>query len=73
MTALVASRKAGTITPGGFPDITTAAAAIRVNRPAEAIEILSRIDPDRPDVRGWMLYWRNLALGYHLLGDTIKK
>jgi tetratricopeptide (TPR) repeat protein len=43
--------------------------ATRVNRPAEAVAALVRLDPERPDVRRYPGYWHVLTEAYHLLGD----
>jgi len=44
-------------------------AAQHVNRLGESRTILERIDPNRPDVRGWMICWVQLATTYHLLSE----
>lgn len=44
--------------------------AVRLNRPREAIEILTRVDPTRAEFarrRAW--YWISLADAHHMLGD----
>jgi serine/threonine-protein kinase len=43
--------------------------AARVNRPAEAVAALTRLDPDRPPVRQYAGHWEALTLAQHLLGD----
>lgn len=43
-------------------------AALRVNRPREALEILLQADPDSYSLRGEPAYWGSLADAYHFLG-----
>jgi tetratricopeptide (TPR) repeat protein len=43
--------------------------ALRLNRPREAIELLSEIDPDRGLMKQSAQYWRALGVAYHMLGD----
>ena len=64
-----AARRAAMIAPGSLPHVTWGAAAARLGRPREAIEILSGIDPTRGEVRGWGLYWLALANAHHDLGS----
>jgi DNA-binding SARP family transcriptional activator len=42
--------------------------ALRLNRPREAIRILSAIAPESAPVGGWPLYWSTLTASYHQLG-----
>jgi len=39
------------------------------NRPHEAVEILSRLDPNLPWVREWQEYWTLFAYALHATGD----
>lgn len=41
----------------------------RSNRPAETIELLEALDPERGLMRRFREYWRKLTGAYHLLGD----
>ena len=42
----------------------------RVNRPAEEIQVLKQLDPDRGLMkRSGAEYWMNLSYAYHILGD----
>ena len=41
----------------------------RLNRPAEAIELLRELDPDRGLVKQWSNYWGWIAAFHHMLGD----
>lgn len=43
-------------------------AALTVNRPREAVEVLLRADPDSHPLRGRVGYWDSVVLAYHLLG-----
>ena len=43
------------------------------NRPYEALEILSRLDPDWPWVREWQEYWSLLAYELHATGDFARE
>jgi DNA-binding SARP family transcriptional activator len=46
-----------------------AAAALDVNRPREALDLLLRVDLERGWVKDWQLYWVVLADARHLAGD----
>lgn len=43
--------------------------ALRVNRPGEALEALSTLDPSTPPVKWSQNYWAFLTLAWHTLGD----
>jgi tetratricopeptide (TPR) repeat protein len=43
--------------------------ATRVNRPAEAVAALRRLDPERPAIRSYPGYWDVLTQAHHLRGD----
>ena len=43
--------------------------APRVNRPAEAVAALTRLDPERAPTRQYAGYWEALTLALHLVGD----
>ena len=43
--------------------------AVSLNRPAEALQALDRIDPDLGEMRGWAQYWTQLSHATHLLGQ----
>jgi len=43
-------------------------AALRVNRPHEASEVLLKADPDSHSLRGEVGYWTSVTETYHLLG-----
>jgi serine/threonine protein kinase/tetratricopeptide (TPR) repeat protein len=44
-------------------------AAVKVNRPKEAVEALKKVDPERT----WAFSWSQLAEAYHLLGEHEKE
>jgi DNA-binding SARP family transcriptional activator/TolB-like protein len=63
-----AAKRAAAIGPGSPPHVQWGAEALRLNRPREAIEILSGIVPGSAPVGGWSLYWSTLTAAYHQLG-----
>jgi tetratricopeptide (TPR) repeat protein len=69
LAAYALARGAGDLFPGTVADIQEGLEAVVVNRPADAIRVLARIDPERADVRGWAPYWRRLTEAHHLTGD----
>jgi DNA-binding SARP family transcriptional activator len=68
-----AARRAAALAPETLPHVQWGMEAFRMNRPREAIEILSGIDPMRGEVRGWAHYWQTLAGAHHMLGDHRKE
>lgn len=66
--ALGAMRAAVRLAPGTRAGYNAARTALALNRPAEALEDLLALDPDRGLMRGWSSYWVQLAHAYHLLG-----
>ncbi|MGI9183262.1 MAG: BTAD domain-containing putative transcriptional regulator [Longimicrobiaceae bacterium] len=64
-----AAKRAAALAPGSLPHVQWGIEAARLNRPREAIEILSQIDPTRGEVRGWAFYWRYLTQAHHMLGN----
>ena len=64
-----AARFQAELAPGSIPHFQVAEEARRLNRPAEALRILSQLDPGRGELRGWVFYWIELATAHHLLGD----
>lgn len=56
------------IAPGTIGEYMVAETARRMNRPAEAVEVLRRLGPERGELRGWRPYWRELTFALHLLG-----
>jgi tetratricopeptide (TPR) repeat protein len=63
-----AAERAAAIGPGSPPHAQWGAEALRLNRPREAIRILSAITPEAAPVGGWPLYWSTLTASYHQLG-----
>jgi DNA-binding SARP family transcriptional activator/tetratricopeptide (TPR) repeat protein/TolB-like protein len=63
-----AAERAAAIGPGSPPHAQWGAEALRLNRPREAIRILSAIAPEAAPVGGWPLYWTTLTASYHQLG-----
>ena len=67
---LRAARELMSLTPASVEGYTLAASsALFVNRPREALNILSRIDPDRGLLLVAPFYWINQSPALHLLGD----
>jgi len=55
---------------GAAVDLTNVAReAINTNRPREAKEALSRLDPEQPDLAGNPYLWRDLMRAHHMLGE----
>ena len=67
--ALDVSRTFSDLAPGSWWEFQRGLDAYLVNRHAEAIEVLARMDPDGGLLRGWVHYWMVLAAAYHLTGD----
>jgi DNA-binding SARP family transcriptional activator len=61
------------IAPGSIPHFQVAEEARRLNRPREAREVLSRLDPAEGELRGWIFYWVELAAAHHLMGDHARE
>jgi DNA-binding SARP family transcriptional activator/TolB-like protein len=67
---LRAARELMSLTPASVEGYTLAASsALFVNRPREAVTILSQIDPDRGLLLVAPFYWINQAPALHRLGD----
>ena len=64
-----AARLQAELAPGSIPHFQVAEEARRLNRPGEALRVLSQLDPERGELRGWIFYWIELATAHHLLGD----
>jgi hypothetical protein len=45
--------------------------AYRFNRPAETIELLGELDPDRGLMKHCNCYWTILTQAYHMLGEAL--
>ncbi|UCC49175.1 MAG: hypothetical protein JSV41_03050, partial [Gemmatimonadota bacterium] len=57
------------IAPSGVSIYSAGHEARKLNRPRETIEILSDLDPERADLRGWYRYWAILTEAHHMVGD----
>jgi serine/threonine protein kinase/tetratricopeptide (TPR) repeat protein len=66
--ALAAARRAAASAPAGQAGYNVAHLALEVDRPAEALTMLERLDPDRGELRSWSSYWTQLTHALHLLG-----
>jgi tetratricopeptide (TPR) repeat protein len=55
--------------PGTLAHWGLANSALWVNRPHESVRVARDLDPERGDLRGWFLYWRDLAQAHHRLGE----
>ena len=64
-----AHRRAPEYAPGTLPHWGLANSALWVNRPRESVRVARDLDPERGDLRGWFLYWRDFAEAYHRLGE----
>jgi tRNA A-37 threonylcarbamoyl transferase component Bud32/tetratricopeptide (TPR) repeat protein/TolB-like protein len=61
--------RAPEIAPGTLAHWGLANAAMRINRPREALRTLGELDPERGELRGWFAYWLTLADAHHRLGQ----
>jgi DNA-binding SARP family transcriptional activator/TolB-like protein len=61
------------LAPGTIAQYQMAEQARRLNRPREALRVLTELAPDggepRGELRGWRPYWRELAWSHHALGE----
>ena len=67
--ALEAARRMIELNAGSEWKWITAWMALSINRPAEAVDVLGSLDPDRGWMRGYPYYYVLLAGTHHLLGD----
>ncbi len=67
--AYQAMRRLAELGPGSRASYNVGLLALSMNRPADAVDALTAVDPDRGELRGWAQYWTQLAHGYHLLGE----
>lgn len=61
--------RAAHLVPNTLGHSTLIHEALRVNRPRKAVEVAREIDPERGEMRGWIIYWIHLAEAYHQLGE----
>lgn len=64
-----AARRVAALAPGSYPHVQWGVESLRLNRPREAIRVLSDIDPSRGVVRGYFPYWTTLAGAHHVVGQ----
>jgi DNA-binding SARP family transcriptional activator/TolB-like protein len=57
------------IAPGTIGHYQVAEQARRLNRPRETIRVLRDLGPERGELRGWVVYWRELTAAHHMLGQ----
>jgi tetratricopeptide (TPR) repeat protein len=67
--ALRAVRRAAELAPGSRAWYNYGMTLTMLNRPHEAIEVFSTLDPERGPMRGWFSYTAELLNAYHRLGD----
>ena len=67
--ALEAARRMIELNAGSEWKWITAWMALSINRPAEAVDVLGSLDPDRGWMRGYPYYYLLLAGAHHVLGD----
>ena len=71
---VAAIRQAAALAPGSLSEWQLGLDAFTyLNRPREAISVLTAMDPTRGDLRGWILYWDPLCMAYHVLGDHVSE
>lgn len=63
-----AAKRVAEFAPNTIPHVQWGAEAFDLNRPGEAIEILSDIDPTRGEIWRWRGYWMTLTGAHHILG-----
>lgn len=67
--ARTAAQAQAELAPGSIPHFQVAEEARRLNRPREAREVLSHLDPETGELKGWIYYWIELTEAHHHLGD----
>jgi len=67
--ALEVARQAAALAPGSRAPYNAGRLALLTNRPAEALLLLTGMDPDRGLMRGWQSYWTQLTHALHLNGE----
>jgi DNA-binding SARP family transcriptional activator/TolB-like protein len=55
------------IAPGTINEYMVAELARKLNRPAEALDVLLQMGAERGELRGWRGYWRETAWSHHML------
>jgi serine/threonine-protein kinase len=64
-----AAKRVVELSPDSEWSYKLAQAAMSLNRPREAADILLAMDPDRGWIGEWFPYWRGLSFALHLAGD----
>jgi tetratricopeptide (TPR) repeat protein len=67
--ALAAIRSATEVVPGSEWLYVRGFTAMQANRPAESVESLLKLDPERGFMRGFMGYWADLGASLHALEE----
>ena len=67
--ALVAAREMAELAPGTGNQFLAAFHALRTNRPREAVEVLTSMNPERGFLRGWFWYWYVRGQARHAIAD----
>jgi hypothetical protein len=67
--ALQVVRQAAALAPGSRAPYNAARLALLTNHPAEALSLLTGMDPIAGLMRGWQSYWTQLSHALHLAAD----
>jgi TolB-like protein len=67
--AFRSSRAMAELAPASESQYLVASDAMRLNRPNAAVAAMRALDPDHGFARGWWVYWEDLTLALHMLGD----
>ncbi|MDH7514006.1 MAG: hypothetical protein QHH14_13750 [Clostridiales bacterium] len=70
---LKATREAARLYGAGSMIFNWALAALNSNLPREALEALSKLDPERIWMKDWWGYWEVMTGAYHMLGEHKKE
>lgn len=66
---LDAARELDRMAPGSNYTLSLGLALLELQRPAEALDVMRRIDPDRGLYRRSIAYWYDLAVAHHMTSD----
>lgn len=73
----VAAHEAATLqaelAEGSISHFQVAEEARRLNRPREAVKVLSRLEPETGELKGLLFYWIELGRSLHLLGEHARE
>jgi TolB-like protein len=64
-----ASVRQARIAPGSIGEYMVGEMARKLNRPGEAVAVLTAMGAERGELRGWRAYWRELTGSHHMLGQ----